>query len=82
MITIPQLSPRERQVLHCRALGLPYKTAASELGITVNTFKHYLGHCFVKLQATSSLEAIRNFQIIQRGERPSKKTSTRIPVLC
>jgi DNA-binding CsgD family transcriptional regulator len=77
-----RLSPRERQVILCRARGLPYKTAAEELGITAGTFKHYLLRSFEKLQARSSIEAVRNLQLFERGEKPSKKTSRRIPVLC
>lgn len=77
-----RLSPRERQAVLCRARGLPYKTAAAQLGITTGTFKHYLLSSFGKLGARSSIEAIRNFQLLERGEKPSKKTSTRIPLLC
>jgi DNA-binding NarL/FixJ family response regulator len=77
-----RLSPRERQAIRCRERCLPYKIAAAELGITEGTFKHYLLRSFQKLKARSSMEAIRNFQIFERGEKPSKKTSRRIPVLC
>jgi DNA-binding CsgD family transcriptional regulator len=62
--------------------GLPYKLAASELGISLSTFRHYIERSFEKLGARTSLEAIRNLQLMERGQKPSKKTYRRISVLC
>lgn len=52
------LSPRERDVILCRAKAKPYKILASELGISVQTAKAYAGRAFRKLGVGSSLEAV------------------------
>lgn len=56
---ISVLSPRERQVLERRAMGMPYKLIAPDLGISIHTAKQHASHVFEKLCVKSSLEAVR-----------------------
>lgn len=53
------LSPRELQVMEHRSRGLAYKMIASELGISIHTTKTYAAQAFAKLNARTSLEAVR-----------------------
>jgi DNA-binding NarL/FixJ family response regulator len=73
MILTINLSPRERQVLDCRAKGFPYKQVASELGITDNTVRSYIKQIHTKLNANNLIGAVRNLQLMERGEKVSKK---------
>jgi DNA-binding NarL/FixJ family response regulator len=70
MIAPPHLSPRQRQVLDCRAQGLAYKEIGPRLGISFNTVKSYLAQTFEILNASSSIQAIRNLQISDRNLKP------------
>ena len=79
-ITIP-LSSRERQVIDHLARDLSYKEVATVLNISFGTVQTHIKRSFCKLGANSKLSAIRNLQLIERGQRPGKKTSSRIPVL-
>lgn len=58
-MNLSALTKREREVLRRRATGRPYKTVASELGISLSTTKHHLSSIFKKLRVSSSLEAVK-----------------------
>jgi DNA-binding CsgD family transcriptional regulator len=56
--SIKQLSPRERQVMGNRVLlGMPYKSIADRMGLSIHTVKQHAGNAFAKLGVRSSLEA-------------------------
>ena len=52
------LTPREMQVLHHMAEGLPNKQIARELGISPNTVKFHVNAILSKLDAQSRTEAV------------------------
>lgn len=52
------LSPQETRLLKLLAEGHHYKTAAGELGITVNTVSTHMRHIYEKLQVHSESEAV------------------------
>ena len=52
------LTPQETEVLKLLVEGHNYKTAASELGITINTVSFHLRHVYDKLQVHSKTEAV------------------------
>lgn len=54
----PDLTRRERDVLHHLALGQANRTIASELGISENTVKNHVRSILEKLQASSRSEAV------------------------
>jgi DNA-binding CsgD family transcriptional regulator len=81
-MTTTLLSRREHEVIVCLGRGLPYKGIACSLGISIDTVRSHIRNGYDKLKATNRIEALRNLQLFERGQRPSKKTSTRIPVLC
>lgn len=53
-----QLSPRELEVLHLAAKGLRNKAIADDLGISVRTVEGHFNSIFVKLDASSRIEAV------------------------
>jgi DNA-binding NarL/FixJ family response regulator len=75
-----QISPRERQVLDCRSQGLAYKQIASKLRISMGTVKTHLQRSFQKLEANSSIEAIRNLQY-REHYRTNPRSKSRLPAL-
>lgn len=52
------LSPHELRVLKLLVEGHNYKTAALELGVTVNTISFHVRHVYEKLQVHSKSEAV------------------------
>ena len=54
-----ELSPRERDIVKARALGLSYKEIGSRLDISINTVKTHLVRIFLKLDVRCSLEMIQ-----------------------
>jgi DNA-binding NarL/FixJ family response regulator len=52
------LTPQETAVLKLLVEGHHYKTAASELGISINTVSFHLKHIYEKLQVHSKTEAV------------------------
>ncbi len=53
-----QLSPRELEVLQLAAKGLRNKAIADDLGISVRTVEGHFNSIFVKLNASSRIEAV------------------------
>jgi DNA-binding NarL/FixJ family response regulator len=53
-----QLTPHEMRLLKLLVEGHSYKTAAVELGVTVNTVSFHLRHIYEKLQVHSKSEAV------------------------
>jgi DNA-binding NarL/FixJ family response regulator len=53
-----QLTPQELTLLRLMVEGHHYKTAASEMGISVNTVSFHLRHIYEKLQVHSKTEAV------------------------
>lgn len=53
-----QLTPQEKELLKLLVEGHHYKTAAHELGITVNTVSFHLRNIYGKLQVHSKSEAV------------------------
>lgn len=52
------LTPQEMTVLKLMVEGHHYKTAASEMGISINTVSFHLRHIYEKLQVHSKTEAV------------------------
>ncbi len=53
-----QLTPQELTLLRLMVEGHHYKTAASEMGISINTVSFHLKHIYEKLQVHSKTEAV------------------------
>jgi DNA-binding NarL/FixJ family response regulator len=53
-----ELTPREREVLHLVAVGLPNKLIARRLGVSEHTVKFHVGAILAKLGAASRTEAV------------------------
>ncbi|HKF59391.1 MAG TPA: response regulator transcription factor [Blastocatellia bacterium] len=53
-----QLTPHETRLLKLLIDGHNYKTAASELGVSVNTVSFHMRHIYEKLQVHSKSEAV------------------------
>lgn len=53
-----QLTPHQTRLLQLLADGHNYKTAAAELGVTVDTIGFHLRHIYEKLQVHSKSEAV------------------------
>ena len=54
----PPLSPQEKRLLQLLVEGHHYKTAAAEMGISVNTVSFHLRSIYEKLQVHSKAEAV------------------------
>lgn len=54
----PPLSPQEKRLLQLLVEGHHYKTAAAEMGISVNTVSFHLRRIYEKLQVHSKSEAV------------------------
>jgi DNA-binding NarL/FixJ family response regulator len=52
------LTPHERRLLGMLVEGHNYKTAAAELGVSVNTVSFHVRHVYQKLQVHSRSEAV------------------------
>jgi len=53
-----QLTPHETRLLKLLVDGHNYKTAAQELGVSVNTISFHMRHIYEKLQVHSKSEAV------------------------
>ena len=53
-----QLTPQETELLKLMVDGHHYKTAASKMGISINTVSFHLKHIYQKLQVHSKSEAV------------------------
>ena len=53
-----QLTPHETRLLKLLVEGHTYKTAASELGVSINTISFHMKHVYEKLQVHSKSEAV------------------------
>ena len=53
-----QLTPHETKLLRMLVEGHNYKTAAAELGVSVNTISFHMRHIYEKLQVHSKSEAV------------------------
>jgi DNA-binding NarL/FixJ family response regulator len=53
-----QLTPQELTLLRLMVEGHHYKTAANEMGISINTVSFHLKHIYEKLQVHSKTEAV------------------------
>jgi two-component system, NarL family, nitrate/nitrite response regulator NarL len=58
-VDLPELTPREEQVLQLMALGLSNKAVAKELGLSPETVKDYLMGVFRKLDVRDRVSAVR-----------------------
>lgn len=63
---IPQLSPRERQIMHLMAEGLTADAIAGEISISVETVRTHVRNAIRKLQARNRVHAIAI--ALERGE--------------
>lgn len=55
---LPDLSPREREILDLLAKGHRYKEVAHRLGISLDTVRTHIRHVYEKLQVHSRTEAM------------------------
>jgi DNA-binding CsgD family transcriptional regulator len=63
----PQLTARQRQILHFLAVGKPPKVIALELGLMETTVRNHIRLLFLALGAHSQLEAVaraRSFRLV------------------
>lgn len=56
--SLPQMTPREREVLALMSEGLDARAIAKRLGITLNTCRGYVKNILAKLGVHSQLEAV------------------------
>lgn len=63
-----KLSLREKQVMDCLLKGLSNESIAKELSLSVTTVKTHLRRIFIKLNATSRLQAVYKYQILLQHE--------------
>ncbi len=63
---VPQLSPRERQVMHLMAEGLTADGVGAQLGVSVETVRTHVRNAIRKLQARNRVNAIAI--ALERGE--------------
>ena len=62
----PQLSPREREIMHEMAEGLTAEKIGAKLGVTVETVRTHVRNAIRKLQARNRVHAIA--LALERGE--------------
>ena len=58
---LPQLSPREREVLELLARGAAYKEIADQLALSIETIRMNVKHIYTKLHVHSRGEAVAKF---------------------
>ena len=63
---VPQLSPREREIMHLMAEGLTAEAIGSQLGVSVETVRTHVRNVIRKLQARNRVHAIA--LALERGE--------------
>lgn len=59
-----RLSPREAEVCHLMAAGLPNKVIAAKLGISLRTVKVHRGRVMQKLEAASLADVVRLVEMV------------------
>jgi len=57
-ITFPELTEREREILHLMAQGLSNKLIANRLVLSLKTVQNHVSHIYSKLQVADRAEAI------------------------
>ena len=57
-ITFPELTEREREILHLMAQGLSNRVIANRLVLSLKTVQNHVSHIFSKLQVADRAEAI------------------------
>jgi RNA polymerase sigma factor (sigma-70 family) len=55
---IPELTPREKEILKALSKGLRYKEIANEMHISMDTVRTHVRHIYEKLQVQSRIEAV------------------------
>ena len=65
-VRVPQLSPREREVMHLMAEGLTADAVGGQLGVSVETIRTHVRNAIRKLQARNRVHAIAI--ALERGE--------------
>jgi DNA-binding NarL/FixJ family response regulator len=63
---VPQLSPREREIMHLMAEGLTAEAIGDEISISVETVRTHVRNAIRKLQARNRVHAIAI--ALERGE--------------
>jgi DNA-binding NarL/FixJ family response regulator len=63
---VPQLSPREREIMHAMAEGLTAEKIGDEFGVSVETVRTHVRNVIRKLQARNRVHAIA--LALERGE--------------
>ena len=63
--TVPQLRPRELDVLRLMAAGMTTRNIATELGLSLNTIRTYTQSLMTKLGAHTRVQAIVFAQQLQ-----------------
>ena len=63
---VPQLSPREREIMHLMAEGLTAEAIGYQLGVSVETVRTHVRNVIRKLQARNRVHAIA--LALERGE--------------
>jgi DNA-binding NarL/FixJ family response regulator len=63
---VPQLSPREREIMHLMAEGLTAEAIGAKLGVSVETVRTHVRNVIRKLQARNRVHAIA--LALERGE--------------
>ena len=66
----PELTPREREVLHLIASGLNNPQIAERLGLTDKTVRNHIGNIFDKLQVADRAQAIIRAREAGLGRKP------------
>ncbi len=55
---IPELTPKEKEILKALSKGLRYKEIANEMHISMDTVRTHVRHIYEKLQVQSRIEAV------------------------
>ena len=63
---VPQLSPREREIMHAMAEGMTAEQVGQEFGVSVETVRTHVRNAIRKLQARNRVHAIA--LALERGE--------------
>lgn len=73
--TSQDLTPRELEILHLTADGLPNKAIAAKLKLSIRTVEAYLGRIYSKMKVDSRSKAVHYAyakQIIDAGRKPGE----------
>jgi DNA-binding CsgD family transcriptional regulator len=63
---VPQLSPREREIMHLMAEGMTAEAIGDQIGVSVETVRTHVRNVIRKLQARNRVHAIA--MALERGE--------------